>query len=177
MHRRKNLEGAQTGPPDGFNCRPRVPESGTPSEGSKMRPAPGTRWEYPRHGREGRDESSRREPSSRWTLSNETSIPDRTSPALMRAPPCCSQPPRTGQELPNRSSSWGDHARSTESTSRSQPRKGRTGKQGPKALFQNKRLLEKGEIRSNPIRKISIALKGVKDSSKGSGLPPWKLEQ
>ena len=48
------------------------------------------------------------EASSRWTLSNETSTLDYTSLALMRMPPGCSQPHRTGHAfslgLPNKSS-------------------------------------------------------------------------
>jgi hypothetical protein len=46
-----------------------------------------------------------------------------------------------------------------------------TGK-GPKPLFKNKQLSEKGEIGSNPIRESSVVLEGVKDSSKGSGATP-----
>jgi len=93
----KNLEGVQADPPDGFDGRPRVPESGTPSRGSKTRLASRTHWEYPRQRREGREESPQREALSHWTLSNETTIPDHTSLALIRTPPGCSQPPRTGQ--------------------------------------------------------------------------------
>jgi len=55
-----------------------------------------THWEYPRQGQVGREESPRLEASSRWTLSNETSIPDHASLALMRMPLGCSQPHPTG---------------------------------------------------------------------------------
>ena len=50
--------------------------------------------------------------------------------------------------------------------------KAKPASKGPKPLFRNKQLLKKGEIGSYPIRKSSIALKGVKDSSKGSGATP-----
>ena len=73
-----------------------------------QRPASRTHWGYPRQGQEGREESPRREASSRWTLSNETSILDHASPALMRTPLGCSQPHRMGHGfslgLPDRTS-------------------------------------------------------------------------
>jgi len=49
---------------------------GCPMSGQKTRPASRTHRGCPRRGRDGREESPRREASSRWTLWNETSNPD-----------------------------------------------------------------------------------------------------
>jgi len=57
------------------------PSQGCPASGRITRPASRTRWGCPRRGRDGRVESPRREASSRWTLSNETSNPDHIDPA------------------------------------------------------------------------------------------------
>ena len=81
----ENLERSQTGPPNGFDSRSRVLESGMPSEWSKMRPASRTHWGCPRRGEEGREESPRREVASCWTLSNETSNPNHIDPAYENA--------------------------------------------------------------------------------------------
>ena len=62
----------------------------------KMRHPSRTHREYPRQRQVGRKESPRGEASSHWTLSNEISILDHASLALMRMPSGCSQPHRTG---------------------------------------------------------------------------------
>ena len=174
--RHKNLEGEQTGPPDGFDGRPRVPESGTPSEGSKTRPTSRTRWEYPRQGQEGREESPRREASSRWTLSNETSIPDHTSPALMTTPSGCSQPPQTWHRF-----SHGSRDRSSPKTMTLAPpgvrhapslEKVRPANKGRRLPSRTNAFRRKGRSGAVPPEKSSITLEGVQNSSKGSGATP-----
>ena len=48
----------------------------------------------------------------------------------------------------------------------------RSAGKGRKLPSRTKNLLESGEIKGSPTRKSSIALEGVKDSSKGSGATP-----
>ena len=125
-----------------------------------QRPASRTHWGYPRQGQEGREESPRREASSRWTLSNETSILDHVSPALMRTPLGCSQPHRTGHGfslgLPDNSSSG------TMMLAPSGVRHAPCPKGGKLA----------NECWRFPPRTDKIALKGVQDPFKGSGANP-----
>ena len=120
----KNVEGSQTGPLNGFNGRPRVPESGMTSEGSKTRPASRNHWGCPRQGQKGREESTRREAASCWTLSNETSNPDRVDPALWERLRATADPLEwgTGSHLdyPIGARPGVGDARSTGSTSRPQ---------------------------------------------------------
>ena len=82
-----------------------------PGEGSKTRSASKTGSGYPRQGQEGREESPRREATSRWTLSNETSNPDRTKPAFYENASGLQLTPRMGHgfslRLPYRDSSRG----------------------------------------------------------------------
>jgi len=109
---------------------------GCPANGRKSRPALRTRWGCPRQGRDGREESPRREASSRWTLSNKTSNPDHVDPASCGRLRATADPLERGTgphlDFPLGAQSGGDDARSTGSTSR--PLR-KTNQSRPSAFF------------------------------------------
>ena len=127
-------------------------------------------------GQEGREESPWREASSRWTLSNKTSLLDHASLPLMRTPLGCSQPHRTGHGfslgLPNKSSprtitlapSRVRHAPSLKEV--------KPANKGRKFPSKNERPSEEGKLEALTSEKAIQPSKECKTPSRSLGLPP-----